>query len=229
MADPSMRLGRKVKRQRDQSESAMRVEVKTNLDQVVEIDRPGLERRSYRKHASTVILADEPEPSSSRYLQAEDGWDHVLVRSRLLRMAEVFRQLPHTPDTKPGTYRSCMPEPVREIFKDQPGEPMRLPVSRVDYAAAMQVLDSLIALPTRLEKVVLWHVANNISNHKLASYIRRDRRTAAKLKQQLLERLAARWNEARWPVEPADLVGAQLLTHRNLSGACSTMSQKYGR
>lgn len=130
-------------------------------------------------------------------------------------MAEVFRQVPHDPDTRPGQHRSCMPTPVREIFKDQPGDPMRVPVARADYAAACQVLDSLVTL-TRLNRIVAWSIANGMKDRQLGRYIRTNHHAAAKLKQKLLDFLVFDWNGRGWVPEQADITLALLFIHRNI-------------
>ena len=190
------------------------VVVETNLDEVV--DREGKTfGGSYRVHARSRFRQREPAPEAPKTPELGDPWCPLTVRARLMRMAETFRQLPHTPDTKPGGHRSCMPEPMREIFKDQPGEPMRLRVPKADHDAAMQVLDSLITL-NRLFKIVAWHIANNISDRRLGRYVRRDGKTAAKLKLQLLDRLAVDWNARGWPLQAEDVREASVLIHRNI-------------
>lgn len=165
------------------------------------------------RHARTRFV-DVANPTRPREPEIGDPWCPLTVRARLKRMAEVFRQVPHDPDTKPGRERSCMPMPVREVFKDQPGEPMRIPVARSDLAAAKQVLDSLITF-NRLKRIVIWSLANNISDRRLGRYVRRDGKTAARLKQLLLGELAEDWNKRSWPLEPLDVRGARDLIHRD--------------
>ncbi len=194
------------------------VVVETNLDEragAVLVDGPkGRSVKTRTRHArarfaTTTRASEPPEPP-----EIGGAWCPLTVRARLQRMADIFRRVPHTPDTKPQGHRSCMPKPVREIFKDQPGEPMRLPVGSADLAAATQTLDSFVTL-TRLNKIVGWHIANNISDRRLGRYIRRDGKTAATLKQKLLAFLAFDWNERGWTPEAEDIRMARDLIHRN--------------
>lgn len=184
---------------------------RTGQDVEVEIGLDAVTRTQARsRFVAKRARAEPPKPP-----ELGDPWCPLTVRARLHRMAEVFRRLPHTPDTRPGGYRSCMPEPVREIFKDMPADPMRLPVGKVDRAAADQVLDSLVTL-SRLNKIVAWHIANRLSDRRLGRYIRRDNKTAAKLKQKLLAFLATDWNARQWVLDADDVRTACDSIHRNL-------------
>ena len=163
--------------------------------------------------ARSKFVARRPKPAPPEPPRLGDPWCPLTVRARLQRMAEVFRQVPHTSDTKPQGHRSCMPEVIREIFKDQPGEAKQLPVGKADMAAAMQTLDSFVTL-NRLFKIVGWHIACKIGDRRLGSYIHRDRRTAASLKQQLLERLAGDWNRRGWSPDQVDIGDASELIRK---------------
>ena len=194
------------------------VVVETNLDEpagAVLVDGPkGRSVKLRTRHARTRFVEASGESQPPEPPEIGGIWCQLTVRARLQRMADVFRRVPHTPDTKPQGHRSCMPQPVREIFKDQPGEPMRLRVGQADYAAAVQTLDSFITL-SRLNKIVGWHLANNISDRRLGRYVRRDHKTAAKLKLKLLDFLAADWNRRGWVPEAEDIRMARDLIHRN--------------
>ncbi len=192
------------------------VVVRTNLDEAVEIDQPGVKRLSYRRRATArfvAVVADDEPPAPPTL---GDPWEPLTVRARLHRMAEVFRRVPHTPDTRPQRERSCMPEPLREIFKDQPGEPMRLPVARADYAAACQVLDDLVKRQSRLQRVVIWGIAARQSHRQLAKTLCCSHVHAAKRIQQMLTVLAAAWNAQGWRPEQVDIDAACELIHRNI-------------
>lgn len=195
-----------------------KVVVETNLDEragAVLVDGPkGRGVRPRTRHARARFVEARREADPLEPPEIGSIWCPLTVRARLQRMADVFRRVPHTPDTKPQGHRSCMPQPVREIFKDQPGEPMRLRVAQADYAAAMQTLDSFVTL-SRLNKIVGWHLANNISDRRLGRYVRRDHKTAAKLKQKLLAFLAGDWNARGWVPEAEDVRMARDLIHRN--------------
>lgn len=182
----------------------VRVEVETNLDERAGgrlIDGRVVPRT---RHARSRFIVDrKPAKPVVARPRLGDPWCPLTVRARLERLAYVFRQVPHAPDTRPAKVRSNMPEPVREIFKDQPGEPMRLPVDKADLDAARMVLESLITLH-RLWRIVAWSIANRVGDRRLGAYLKKDRRSAAKLKQQLLERLAREWAGAPDPIDIAD-------------------------
>lgn len=190
------------------------VVVETNLDEVVDRDGKAF-GGSYRVHARSRFRKRESVADTPRTPELGDPWCPVTVRARLVRMADVFRQVPHTPDTRPQGHRSCMPEVIREIFKDQPAETKRLPVGKDDMAAAMQTLDSFVTL-NRLFKIVGWHIACRIGDRRLGRYIRRDRRTAAALKQQLLDRLVGEWNAKGWRPDQSDISEAQELIRKKI-------------
>lgn len=184
--------------------------VETGLDE--EVWTP---RGSYRKHAKARFVAMQP-PDQPRLPEIGDGWCPLTVRARLQRMAEVFRRIPHTPDTKPGKERSCMPTPLREVFKDQPGEPMRIPPNRADLAAAMQLLDSLVKRQSRLQRVLIWGIAAKLSHRHLARQLCCSHPHAAKRVQQMLVVLAAEWKANGWAPDAIDIERAGELIHRNI-------------
>ena len=192
------------------------------VDRVVEVET-GLDQRAgatlvdgrvvHRQRRARTRFVDKPKRSAQRAPELGDPWCPLTVQARLERLAEVFRKIPHTPDTKPQQERSCMPTPVREVFKDQPGEPMRIPVGAPDRDAAMQGLDSLVTL-TRLNRIVAWSIANRIGDTRLGRYIRRDRRTAATLKQKLLAFLVSDWQRRGWSPDAIDVSAAREFIHR---------------
>ena len=202
-----MRLGRIGVCERERAMDGKMVLVETGLSDEVEY-----RGASYTRHARTRFV-DKPEPVRPRAPRLGDPWCPLTVRARLHRMAEVFRLVPHDPDTRPTKERSCMPTPKREIFKDQPGEPMRIPVARSDLAAAKQVLDSMITL-NRAKRIITWSIANRISDRRLGRYIRKDHKTAARLKQIVLAELANDWNARAWSLELLDVRGARDMIHR---------------
>ena len=167
---------------------------------------------SYVVHARTCIIEAE-KPEMPKAPEPGDPWDPLTVRARLHRFADVFRKLPHTPDTKPGGYRSCLPEPVREVFKDQPGEPMRLPVRPEDMRAAMGLLDVIVTLSDE-QRLVLWAIALKISDRRLARQLRCSHPTAALRKEGLLRLLASRLPDAP---DDRDVERAREFIHRNLA------------
>lgn len=148
--------------------------------------------------------------------QVGDPWDPLTVHARLHRFAAVFRRLPHTPDTRPGGYRSCMPDTVREAWKDLPGEPMRIPVGADDYRAAMLLLDVIISL-TDDQRLVLWGLALRLSNRRIGRQMRCHHLTVAKRKTEVLDLLASRLNDMDTRPDGRDVERAAELIHRNLA------------
>src|SRR4051812_16978928 len=95
-------------------------------------------------HFARTRFVEAPEkPALRQAPRLGDAWCPLTVRARLERMGETYRKLPHSPDTRPGGHRSCMPTPIRELFKDLPAEPLRPGVSDADLAAANRVIDVL--------------------------------------------------------------------------------------
>jgi len=183
--------------------------VETNLGQ--EADWNG---QPATLHARTRFIDRPPEPST-REPQLGDRWDPLTVRARLQRTAEVFRKLPHTPDTRPGGHRSCMPTPVRELFKDLPGEPMRLLPRAEDLEAMRQVLDSLVHFRTAEQRMAIWGVAANLSHRRIAREMRCSRDKAATAVQAILVTLAEDWNRRGTRPDHVDTEWAGALIHRN--------------
>lgn len=183
--------------------------VETNLDEEVEY-----RGKSFVRHARTRIVERRPLASIDPP-KPGDPWCPLTVRARLQRMAEVFRRLPHDPDTRPAIERSCMPQPVREIFKDLPGDPMRIPVGQVDHRAAMQVLDSLITLTTE-QRWLAWAIATRLDDTKTGRGLNLSNKTARLRKLTLLDQLVVDWTARGWMPELADIVLASSFIHRNL-------------
>jgi hypothetical protein len=180
------------------------VEVEIGLDEVT------------RTEARSRFVARKSKVAPPRPPELGDPWCPLTVRARLHRMAEVFRRIPHDPDTRPGIERSCMPTPVREIFKDQPGEPMRLPVARADYAAACEVLDDLVKRQSRLQRILVWGIAAKQSHRQIAEHLCCSHTHAGKRVQQMLTILVSAWNGYGWMPEAADIERAKELIHRNV-------------
>jgi hypothetical protein len=169
------------------------------------------------RHARTRFVTVELEkPVPLRDPEVGDRFDQVTVRARLIRFGRVWRRVPHTPDTRPQRERSCMPEPKREIFKDMPAVPMRLPVPSVDMTEAVQVLDAYLPMHEDAERKALWWaVADKESDREMGKRERCHHATAGKRKLIFLEALAKDWNERGWRVSLGDVVEARKLLHRN--------------
>lgn len=187
---------------------ARSVVVETGLDEEVEY-----RGQAFTRHASTRFV-ERRRTAKPRVPVLGDPWEPLTVRVRLHRLAEVFRRIPHTSDTRPGGIRSCMPEPVREIFKDLPGEPMRLPIARADHAAAMQVLDSLVGRQSRLQRLLIWGIAAKQSHRDMGEALCCSHVHVGKRVQQMLIVLAADWNARGWKPDQTDIERAVELLHR---------------
>lgn len=191
------------------------VVVDTNLAEEVEY-----RGKSFTRHARSRFVERPKEPEPSKPPQLGDPWCPLTVRARLHRFAEVFRRIPHTPDTKPGGYRSCMPDVVRELWKDQPKdkglEAIRLVVDSTDRTAAFQLLTSLISFKFDRDKFALWWgIANKLSARRVARELRCDHKTVSTRMLKLLEELSIDWNRRGWATEAADIAIAEKLIHRN--------------
>lgn len=173
---------------------------------------------NYRKRARTrfVEAVELEKPVRLRDPEPGDAFDAVTVRARLIRFGRVWHKVPHTPDTRPQRERSCMPEPKREIFKDLPGEPMRLPVPSDEMTEALQVLDAYLPLhQDAMAKELWWAIADKTSDRALAARSGIHHATVAKRKQAFLEAMARDWNGRGWRVSVGDAVEARKLLHRN--------------
>lgn len=179
-----------------------RVVVDLNLDEIVERGGRGITPATYRLRARTRFVA----MSRPSHVAPElgDPWDELTVRARLVRMGEVFKRVPHTADTRPAGYKSCMPEPVREFWKDQPGEPMRLGITAADMSAARAALDGLWVLD-REGLIVAWGIAARLSDRRVARELGCHHNTAASRKQFILGLLAAKWNLAGTVPDAVDI------------------------
>lgn len=181
------------------------VVVRTNLDD--EVVHRG---KSYRRRAS-ARLVDTPPPTAPREPALGDAWDPLTVRARLERMGEVYRRLPHAPDTRPQQVRSCMPTPVREPWKDAAPGPLRLLPDHADIVAAQQVVDAL----TADERSIAWAIANRMGDRALGRHLRTSHHTAAHRKQAVLGVLTAHWNTLDWWPDAEDINRARRFIHRD--------------
>lgn len=184
--------------------------VETGLDEEVPWGGKSSPGTVVRRHARTRFVERE-RPVLLRDPEPGDAWCSLTVRARLERMGEVYRRLPHSPDTRPQPVRSCMPTPLRELFKDLPAAPLKPGVTDTDLAAANQIVDVL----GEAERGVAWAIANRMSDRQLARHIGVHHATAANRKQAVLARLAEHWNDLGWCPDNEDIRRARLFVHRN--------------
>jgi len=181
--------------------------VRTNLDD--EIVHRG---KSYRRHASTRLV-DTPPAEAPREPALGDPWEPLTVRARLHRLAWVLSKDPRVgPRENP---RSCCPEPVREVFKDQPGEPMRMPVPRADHDAVNATLQNLLRFVDERDRAVIFAIAARTSNRDLGEALRCHHITAARRIEEMLALLAGHWNNLGSRPDQVDIDRATRLIHRD--------------
>ena len=198
--------------------------VRTGLDEVVlrrAPTKPGEHRFVERtRHARTERVVEiEREGEAFQVLpEVGDPWEPLTVHARLHRLADAYRRIPHTPDTKPMGYLCGMPEPVREPWKDAAKDKdatMTLPVTSAEHAAADALLDLLIAL-TDEQRLLAWGLACRLPNRKMSKHLHCDHRTVGKRKLEVLDMLVARLNASPHRPDGRDVEGARSLIHRNI-------------
>src|SRR5262245_51151874 len=99
-----MRLGRMSVQRERAMDGRQRVVVETNLDERAGarlVDGKVVPRT---RHARTRFVEPRQKPRRPRAPDIGDAWCPLTVRARLHRLADVFRQVPNDPDTKPATY-----------------------------------------------------------------------------------------------------------------------------
>jgi len=123
-------------------------------------------------------------------------------------------------DPEPGPRenpRSCMPEPVREAWKDQKGEPMRIPVPSADQDAVTVVLQDLLRFKDDDEaRYVVFLIAGKLGGEKLAEFLHCSDTHARKLQKRMLDDLAKAWNGYTWRPDGRDIERAKKFIHRNI-------------
>jgi DNA-binding CsgD family transcriptional regulator len=197
---------------RQQRESAMdrrTVVVETGLDERAGamLDNGRVVPRT--RHARTRFVPIKT-PVLARAPELGDPWDPLTVRARLERMGETYRRLPGAGVVKPIQPKSCMPEPLRELFKDLPATPLRSGVTDADLAAANRVIDVL----TARERGIAWAIANRMSDRELARHLGVHHTTAAARKQDVLKMLAEHWRTLDWMPDAEDINRACRFIHR---------------
>lgn len=183
------------------------VVVQTNLDDEVVYRGKTLRRRA------SARFVDMPRAEAPREPALGDPWEPLTVRARLHRLNWVLTKDPRVgPRENP---RSCCPDPVREIFKDQPGEPMRLPVARADHDAVNDTLKSLLGFKDEADRAVIFAIAARSSNRDLGENLRCHHITAARRIEEMLAFLAGHWNNLGSRPDQVDIDRACRLIHRD--------------
>lgn len=142
-------------------------------------------------------------------------WCPLTVRARLQRVGWVLAKDPRVgPRRSP---KSCMPEPVREVFKDLPGEPMRIPVPSADQDAVSEVLKDLLRFRHDDEaRAVVFSLAEKMGGDDLGKLLHCSDTHARKLQKRMLDELATAWNGYTWRPDARDIERAKKFIHRNI-------------
>ena len=179
------------------------VEVEVGLDEVT--------RTAARSRF--VAKAKPVEPPRAPVLG--DPWCPLTVRARLQRVGWVLKK-----DPEPGPRenpKSCMPEIVREMWKDQKGEPMRIPVPSADQDAVNEVLNDLLRFRYDDEaRYVVFSIAEKMGGDDLGKLLHCSDTHARKLQKRMLDDLAVAWNGYTWRPDARDIERAKKLIHRNV-------------
>lgn len=183
--------------------SGQDVEVEIGLDPVT------------RTQARSKFVAKKPKAEPPKPPELGDPWCPLTVRARLQRVGWVLRKDPRVgPRESP---KSCMPEPKREVFKDQPGEPMRMPVPSVDQDAVRETLGDLVRLYADDEgRAVAYSLIFKFGGDALGEVLRCSDTHARKLQKEMLETLAKVWNGYGWRPDARDIERAKKFIHRNI-------------
>lgn len=172
----------------------------------------GLDAQSTR--ARTRFVDRPPPPTPPKPPEVGDPWEPLTVRARLQRVGWVLRK---DPRVRPQQVKSCMPDHVREIFKDQKGEPMRIPVPATDQDAVNVTLQDLLRFRHDDEsKAVIYAIVGKVSGDELAETLGCSDTHARKQMKRMLDRLAVDWNALTWRPDAKDIERAKKLIHRNI-------------
>lgn len=192
-----------------------RVVVETNLDERAGASLVDGKVVPRTRHARTrfVPVEIDIDVEGEAFLdlpEVGDPWEPLTVQARLERMAETQSRLPRI---RPARVRSCMPDTVRERWKDAPKEELTdKALDDDDLGAANQVIDAL----TAGQRPVAWAIAERKSDRWLGRKQGVHHQTAAGRKQAMLKMLADHWNKLDWRPDAEDIRRArQLLNPQN--------------
>ena len=183
--------------------SGQDVEVEIGLDAVT------------RTQARAKFVARKPAQEPPKPPELGDPWCPLTVRARLQRVGWVLKKDPKVGPRKEP--KSCMPEVVREMWKDQKGEPMRIPVPASDQDAVNLTLIDLLRFRFDDEaKAVIYAVVEKASGEDLGVTLGCSDTQARKLMKRMLDRLAVDWNRLPWRPDQKDIERARKFIHRNV-------------
>lgn len=167
------------------------------------------------RRARTRFVSVPPAPEPPPPPQVGEPWTTVTVRARLHRIGWVLRKDPRVgPSPNPP---SCMPEVVREAWKDAAkGTVVRIAVPAADHTAVNETLIDLLRYKDDEEaKAVIYAIVEKTSGEDLGVTLRCSGKHARTLMARMLDELAAAWNALPWRPDAKDIERAKKLLHRN--------------
>lgn len=177
----------------------------------------GLDANATRARTRFVERASPPAPPKPP--EVGDAWCPLTVRARLQRVNWVLRRDPRVGHygRDPEQMASCMPETVREMWKDQPGVPTRLQVPAADQDVITTTLTDLLRFKDDDEgKAVVYAIVEKTSGEELGKTLHCSPTHARTLMKRMLDRLAIDWNTRSWRPDARDIERAKKLIHRNI-------------
>lgn len=169
------------------------------------------------RHARTRFVTAPPASDPPEPPKLGDPWCAVTVRARLQRIGWVLRRDPRVgPNPDPP---SCMPEVVRERWKDAaPGSTiLRISVPAADHSAVNETLIDLLRFKDDEEaKAVIYAIVEKTSGEDLGITLRCSGKHARTLMARMLDDLATAWNALPWRPDAKDIERAKKLLHRNI-------------
>lgn len=148
--------------------------------------------------------------SEGRIVNGRIAWDQLLVFCRLKMMAEITERCRLNGRDIPSTYKSCMPEHVREVSKMDyaAARPVSAPLpSAAEISLRDETLD-WIGTIDQVDRVVLWGYAANKSSRTIEAALKAlgitlSYRAIQQRLPTLLGHLAGYWQARRYQVDEA--------------------------
>lgn len=182
--------------------SGQDIEVEIGLDAVT------------RTQARTKFVSRRPHAEPPKPPELGDPWCPLTVRARLQRVGWVLSK---DPRVGPGEPKCGWPDYIRELFKDEKGDPMRIPVPAADQDAVFQVLKDLLRYRYDDEgRAVAFSIMMKMGGDVLGTLLGCSDTHARKLQKRMLEELASAWNHLPWRPDARDIERAKKLIHRNV-------------